>query len=141
MGSYDLKKELYKGDRVTFKSIYKNLGVFYKSVISSGGGDPADTTISYPELVQVCYGGVFAASYLNIKMVDHSTWKRIEEALSRGNNVEEGHFMERSWGSLLATPLQHFQVEALLNYTQLFGKGFSGALKIPRRKRRSGRRA
>lgn len=137
---YDHKKELYEGNGnvVSFKSIYEKLGVFYKSVISSGGRDPADTTISYyPELVQACYGGVFAASYSNIKKVDHSTWKRIEKALSRGSNIEEGHFMERLWGLLLATPLQPFQVEAMNNYTQrALKKGcISGALIIPRKKR------
>ncbi len=122
MKSYDHKKELYKHDGVSFKSIYQNLGDFYKSVISSAGGGDPDTSISFPELVQVCYGGVFAASYSNIKKVDHSTWERIELALSRGNNIEEGHFMERSWGSLLATPLQPFQIEAMKNYTQRYAK-------------------
>ncbi len=115
MESYDRKKELSEGNGESFKSIYKNLGDFHESVIASGGD--SNTNISYPELVQVCYGGVFAASYSNINKVDHSTWKRIEKALSRGDNIEEGHFVERSWASILATSLQPYQVEAMNNYT------------------------
>ena len=45
-------------------------------------------------------------------------WLRAQTALSRGgDNIEEGHHMERCWGLLLATPLQHFQMEALWNYS------------------------
>ena len=44
-----------------------------------------------------------------------SVWKGVEKSLSRGNNIQEGHYAERSWASLLATPLQPFQVEALVD--------------------------
>ena len=35
----------------------------------------------------------------------------------RGDNIQEGHFAERSWGPLLATPLQAFQVKALRQHS------------------------
>ena len=66
-----------------------------------------------PEMVQVCYGGVFAASVKNIKKIKPSVWKTAEEMLSRGDNIQESHFMERSWGLMLANPLQDFQIDAL----------------------------
>jgi len=108
-------------DEATFKSPYKNLGAFYESMMPKPQSD----------LVQVCYGGVFAASYLNIKKVDKEVWKAFEKSLSRGDNIEEGHFMERSWGSLLATPLYAYQVRALRNYSDFhfkYGKGIGSGL-------------
>jgi len=99
---------------VQFKSDrFKNLGQFYDMVTML-----TDEAAS-PELVQVCYGGIFAASYRNIMRVDESVWTGAEVALSRGDNIEEGHFMERSWGRLLATPLRPFQVEAVSNHKRL----------------------
>merc|ERR1719203_1244740 len=47
-------------------------------------------------------------------MRDNSVWKSVEKSLSRGNNIQEGHYAERSWAALLSTPLQPFQVDALL---------------------------
>ncbi len=35
----------------------------------------------------------------------------------RGDNIQEGHFAERSWGPLLATPLQTFQIKALRQHS------------------------
>ncbi len=35
----------------------------------------------------------------------------------RGDNIQEGHFAERSWGPLLATPLQAFQTKALVQHS------------------------
>lgn len=108
----------YKDDGVQFKSDkFTNLGQFYNMVTMF-----ADEAAS-PELVQVCYGGIFAASYSNIKRKDDSIWNGIELALSRGDNIEEGHFMERSWGRLLATPLEMFQVEAIWNHTRTIMEG------------------
>ena len=71
----------------------------------------------YPEIVQVCYGGAFAAYVSNIKKRDMPIWKALEKTLSRGNNIAEGHYAERSWAYLLSTPLQPFQVEALRNHS------------------------
>jgi len=97
-----------QGDRVPFKSVYRNVGALYDSL--GAGPLPA-------EVVQVCYGGIFAASVPNIKNVDGPVWEKVEQMLSRGDNIEEGHYMERSWAYLLATPLESFQVKALLKHS------------------------
>lgn len=47
-------------------------------------------------------------------------WKSAEISLSRGDNIEEGHFMERIWGSLLANPLKSYQIEALRRHSHQF---------------------
>ena len=41
-------------------------------------------------------------------------------ALSRGDNIEKGHHVERCWGLLLATPLHHFQMEAVWKYSNSY---------------------
>jgi len=102
---------VYMDDGAIFKSPYENLGSFYNHVSRSK---------PLPELVQVCYGGIFAASLSNIRKVDNSVWKSAEIALSRGDNIEEGHFMERIWGSLLANPLKTYQIEALRRHSRNF---------------------
>jgi len=61
--------------------------------------------IEDPEMfTPVCYGGVFATSVGQIrKRLD--TLRSIEKSLSRADNLEEGHFAERSWARLLTKPL------------------------------------
>ena len=39
----------------------------------------------------------------------------MEKRLSRGNNIVEGHYMERLWGAVLSTHLKPFQVSVLLD--------------------------
>jgi len=64
----------------------------------------SEMQLDFPRpLTSVCYGGVFAVSVKRLQSVDEQTWRRLELSLSRGNNIQEGHFMERSWSALLAT--------------------------------------
>eukprot|EP00588_Corethron_pennatum_P012419 CAMPEP_0194274934 /NCGR_PEP_ID=MMETSP0169-20130528/7896_1 /TAXON_ID=218684 /ORGANISM="Corethron pennatum, Strain L29A3" /LENGTH=412 /DNA_ID=CAMNT_0039018269 /DNA_START=236 /DNA_END=1474 /DNA_ORIENTATION=- len=105
---YDRKRDRYgregvESDGVQFRSAYKNLGAYYHALF----GPPPSS------MVPVCYGGNFAASVSNIRSVDQRTWERLERSLARGNNIEESHFAERSWASLLARPLPPFQLRAL----------------------------
>ena len=67
-----------------------------------------------PEAMQVCYGGLFSGSVQNIFKMGTSVWKNIEMSLSRRNNIQERHYAERSWALLMSTPLQSYQLEALL---------------------------
>jgi hypothetical protein len=53
----------------------------------------------------VCYGGSFGATASRLQMVPRQTWARIEALLSRGDNIEEGHFTERLWAGLLLPPM------------------------------------
>jgi len=89
-----------------FKSDFENLG----HMLTVLHEKPRDG------LLQVCYGGSFAASVTNIKKVPHVAWKGFEKVLSRGDNIEEGHFMERSWAALLSTPLESAEQSILHNY-------------------------
>jgi len=106
--TYTNPKAKYETDGVEFKSVYQNWGEFYDSL--PVGPIPTD-------VVQVCNGGVFAASVKNIRMREMAVWKSAEEKLSRGDNILEGHYMERMWALFLATPLQQYQVDALRSYS------------------------
>ena len=107
--SYGKGEKDYKmRDCVPFQSTYNTLREFYDSL---------NVTPSPGSVVQACYGGIFAAPTANIFKQDMRVWKTIEKALERGDNIQEGHYMERSRGILLATPLKAFQIEALKNHS------------------------
>ena len=55
-------------------------------------------TLPWPA-APVCYGGSFAVKASRIAP-KRQLMKRFEEALSHGNNIEEGHYAERSWAAL-----------------------------------------
>ena len=50
-----------------------------------------------------------------VKSQSSASWCAIEKSLSRGNNIEEGHFCERIWGGLLNKPLSTEATEQLYN--------------------------
>jgi len=61
--------------------------------------------ISLPEPVTlVCYGGNFAVKVSNILRV-RTPLSTMLISLSRGDNILEGHFAERTWAALLASRL------------------------------------
>jgi hypothetical protein len=93
---------------IPFKSSYTNLGAYWLAI-------NAPLT---QKLVPVCYGGRFAASVENIYKQDMNMWMKLEISLTRGDNIEEGHFVERSWAALLSNPLELIQIDAIQN-TQL----------------------
>jgi len=105
MSKYSRNIKGYATDESEFESDYKTLGSWYVSL----GTDLPET-----EIVQVCYGGMFAASVSNIMKRDMAIWKTLEKSLSRGSSIQEGHYAERSWASLLSKPLEPFQIEAML---------------------------
>ena len=65
-------------------------------------------TASYTEknLVPVCFGGVFTTLWGQLSSDDAPVtphgWKAITHGLSRFDNLEEGHYMERWWADLLS---------------------------------------
>eukprot|EP00980_Cylindrotheca_fusiformis_P000389 scaffold92_cov85-Cylindrotheca_fusiformis.AAC.7 len=97
----------YASDEVQFKSKYRNLGEFY---------DHVGASVIKEEVVRVCFGGVFVASVKQIRKQDKKVWQTIYQALSRGDNIEEGHYMERMWAMLLSSPLKKYQMEAIKEY-------------------------
>ena len=70
-----------------------------------------DTTLQTP-FVPVCMGGMFSATVAQIKK-RKSVWGMMENKLSRGDNIEEGHFAERSWAGLLSKPLSPYAIDKL----------------------------
>ena len=52
-------------------------------------------------MVPMCYGGMFTVKRSRIEHVPLSVWSNITHSLSRGNNIEEGHYAERTWAALL----------------------------------------
>jgi hypothetical protein len=94
-------------DNVTFDSEFANWGMFYDRL----GVGPLER-----DTVQACFGGVFAASVKKIKEQKMEVWNTVEQSLSRGASIQEGHYMERMWGMLLASPLEQYQLDAVKNY-------------------------
>jgi hypothetical protein len=86
---YGRKKEGYESQSDEFQSRFSNLGDFASQVL--------DKAHIPDKLIPVCYGGVFAGKMSNIKRQDPSVWANLERALSRGNNIEEGHFSGTCW--------------------------------------------
>ena len=52
----------------------------------------------------VCYCGGFAFRAAAALQHPQDAWARLDDALSRDNNIEEGHFAERLWAPLLTDP-------------------------------------
>lgn len=63
-------------------------------------------------LTPVCYQGNFATTVAQIRNRG-SVWTNIESSLSRGDNIEEGHFAERSWAALLSSYIEDRTIAAL----------------------------
>jgi hypothetical protein len=95
-------------NNVPFKSSHVNLGEYWRTI---------NLSLSQQQFVPVCYGGIFAVSVENIYKQDMTMWKKFEVSLRRGDNIEEGHYGERSWAAMLSNPLDPLQIEALRNYS------------------------
>eukprot|EP00957_Ditylum_brightwellii_P154118 11728886-Ditylum_brightwellii.AAC.1 len=93
----------------TFQSKYANLEAWWDDM------GMHDVTMNVP-FIPVCYGGVFAIQTSLISGKKH--WlEKIEHSLERKDNIEEGHFAERTWVALFSKPLVPNQVLALMNVT------------------------
>ncbi len=69
--------------------------------------------ISTQNLVSVCCGAFFAVTNAQIAKQPKIVWKAIEESLSRGDNLVEGHYAERLWACLLSKPLSNETATAI----------------------------
>ena len=97
------------GGNGDFQSAIHPLGPWFDHILNGtvGAVEPPG------QLWPVCYGGNFAASRERIQAVPEALWNRIRLALTRAENIEEGHFLERIWAGLL-NPRLSPQDEALL---------------------------
>lgn len=98
----------YAGDDVKFRSKFPNFGDFYDHL----GAPPLNRT-----MVHMCFGGVFTTTVRQIKIQKAEIWEALEKHLRRGDSIQEGHYAERIWGMLLATPLENYQVAAIKKYS------------------------
>ena len=94
----------FKAPAGTLRSWLNNTGAPAKSV---------QKILGLP-LWQMCYGGSFAARRPEIVRWPHALWRWLATSLVRGDNIAEGHYMERLWGVLLAPALRPETLEALL---------------------------
>ena len=65
---------------------------------------------------RVCYGGSFATFGRNVQRVPLGDWSALSTALQRGDNIEEGHFVERLWAALLSPPVDASTGTTALDY-------------------------
>jgi len=96
-----------KNNNTVFKSSFENLGAWRKAM----GIESPDP------LTRVCFGGNFAVKTSKILDVGAAVLDRMERSLSRADNLEEGHFCERIWGTLLADRLSVKLSQRLLSLT------------------------
>jgi len=81
-----------------------------KGLIERDGGEYYErNTINAtfePDLAPICFGGIFATYWGQVASKDAPLtlegWKTVTEDLNWGDNIEEGHYMERWWGDLLS---------------------------------------
>ena len=83
-------------DSVLTKRNYTNLGEWSKSI----------GLVVFPdsEYINMCYGGNFLVEKKGILLQSEDAWKNMTISLSHGDNIQEGHFAERSWASIVAPP-------------------------------------
>lgn len=62
-----------------------------------------------PEVLQVCFNGVFVTMGNKVQQ-QRLLWPKVEKALSRGANIIEAHFMERLWRATLSNTLPNRNV-------------------------------
>ena len=65
-------------------------------------------------LAPICYGGIFAVNVKRLLAIPKRVWDSVQISLSRANNIQEGHFMERAWAGMLSLePIEAFDKPAL----------------------------
>jgi hypothetical protein len=85
-----------------------------------------------PGLIHACFGGVFMTTVESMLKAPVKNWEAVVSSLSRGDNIEEGHYMERMWPAILAPgiPLEE-QVRLMQRKERVIqrpGLGYHGLL-------------
>jgi hypothetical protein len=91
-----------------FTSEYRPMGSWIQYLDSRGAFEPNfyhSRKGDYDPITSICFGGNFMTSLRAIEESPVQDWSVIVEQLSRGDNIEEGHYMERLWADLLSQPL------------------------------------
>lgn len=98
------KSYYYHLDLLRNFSIKEHRGVNVSSSYANMSQYLDEVGIELPNISPVCFGGNFAAKATQI-FPRKNLWSNISTSLERGNNIEEGHFMERAWAGILSNPL------------------------------------
>lgn len=115
---YRSKEEAF--DNSQFESVYANMSEWLHAM---------NLSLS-TRFTPVCYGGSFAVKSSQVFKFPIDTWLAINTSLSRGNNIEEGHFAERAWAGIFSLPLSKKSEDAISNRSHYvnFRGGEIGAL-------------
>ena len=109
----NFKLKRYTSKRKVYDHI-KEEAPFASPLYNTMGNWVDDMNLDLPQdLVEVCYGGTFAATTRQLYKKPITVWSNLTYSLSRGGNIVEGHYAERAWGGLLSNPPAKRQVEAL----------------------------
>ena len=90
-----------------FKSAVRPLGAWLKQTMG--------IDLSERNLWPVCYGGLFGATKKSIHRTGKESWEQMRDSLTRGDNIEEGHYAERSWLGLLSEKMADSHEDKLRN--------------------------
>lgn len=106
-------------------SVYNYKGAMIKSPYTNFGHWLDAMGINLPEPSPVCYGGNFLAK-ASLVYSKQSQLKKMEESLTRGDSIEEGHFAERTWAGLLSYPTNSNQTDVLQSIPTEVSSGMVG---------------
>eukprot|EP00536_Pseudo-nitzschia_multiseries_P004289 jgi/Psemu1/285011/fgenesh1_pg.70_\ len=85
------------------REVHKRNGFYYNFTHNINTTSEHYNTL---DLLPMCYGGVFSTQWGQLSSRDAPIttygWNVVTNALSRGDNIEEGHYMERWWGDILS---------------------------------------
>ena len=91
-------------DDAPFEAPVRPLGAWLRATGVFASDVASRIRTAWRWLVPVCYGGTFAVRSDRVSAVPTDVWASVERALRRGDNIEEGHYMERMWAALLMPP-------------------------------------
>jgi len=109
----DFVMETYKGEYSRAPLHHRPLQNWLTAMIKGTGTPPPSS------LWPVCYGGNFAALRANIHAVSQQVWMNLNESLSRGESIEEGHYAERAWAGLLTSRLPEEDAALLRSHSRV----------------------
>jgi hypothetical protein len=100
-----------RDENSVFKSKYNNLKEW---------SDDVGLVFPDSDYIHVCYGGNFVTKKRGLLSQSEMVWVKLTINLYRGNNIEEGHFAERSWASITAPPPLDLPLDVLSGIVQPF---------------------
>ena len=90
-------------DNSDFEAPQRPLGSWLHSLLLGNSSEFIGTEGFMP----ICYGGVFMTTIGSIFSSPVQDWTPFVDSLSRGDNIEEGHYMERVWAGLLSPSISN----------------------------------